>query len=373
MPNYPEGRIYPGYGWISPRQEDYDGILIIRVPLITRGAAKGWRLILNYLSFVFSACVLGPLRCRQKFDIVLVYEPSPVTVGLPGMLMGELNGAPVMLWIQDLWPETLAAVGQHGFLSHIATWIANFVHRGCDMLLVQSEEFTQPLISHGIEPPRIRYLPNWAEDFYTHGTPHSVESSLQEFKGTRLLFAGNIGTAQSFETLIEAAQLLKHRSDIHWIIVGDGIMRDWLAEQIRSCKLGATVALLGRRSPEHMPALFSQADALLVTLRRDPVFSMTIPSKIQSYLASGVPILGAIDGEGARIVNESGAGFVANAGDGQGLAQCALKMAAMSSAERRAMGLRGRAYFDIHFNRDKLIDRLEAWMHELVENKTCKL
>jgi colanic acid biosynthesis glycosyl transferase WcaI len=366
MPNYPEGSSYPGYGWNSPSQENYYEIQIIRVPVITRGAVKGWRLILNYVSFAVSACIVGPLRCRQPFDIVLVYEPSPITVGLPGMLMGELKGVPVMLWIQDLWPETLAAVGQVGLLSHIATWIANFVHRGCDRLLVQSEAFTQPLVSRGIAPTRIRYLPNWAEDFYTHDKT-TAETSLQAFKGIRFLFAGNIGTAQSFETIIEAARLLKHRPDVHWIIVGDGLMRGWLEEQIRSYELGATVALLGRRAPAEMPALFSQADALLVTLRRDPVFSMTIPSKIQSYMASGVPILGAIDGEGARIITESGAGLVANAGDGQGLAQCALQIAAMSSAERGVMGRHGREYFDHHFNRDKLIGRLETWMQELTE------
>lgn len=366
MPNYPEGHIYPGYGWFSPSRGVYNDIPVIRVPLITRGAAKNWRLLLNYLSFAVSACVLGPLRCRQKFDILLVYEPSPITVGLPGMLMGEITGAPVMLWIQDLWPETLAAVGQHGFLSRVATLISNFVHRGCDMLLVQSEAFTQPLISRGIAPARIRYLPNWAEDFYKQSKAYSVPDPLHEFKGTRILFAGNIGSAQSFGTIIEAAQLLRDRADIHWIIVGDGLMRGWLEAQIRSCELGATVTLLGRHPPEHMPALFSHADALLVTLRRDPVFSMTIPSKIQSYLAAGTAIVGALDGEGARIVKESGAGLVANAEDAQGLSQCVLQIASMTAAERTVMGLRGREYFNRHFSRDRLIDRLETWMHELM-------
>lgn len=369
MPNYPEGRRYPGYGWFSPGTEECRGISIIRVPSIARGAEKNGWLLLNFLSFAISACVLGPLRCRQKFDIVLVFQPSPITVGLPGMLMGSIKRAPVMLWIQDLWPETLAAVGQHGALSLIAAWIAGFVHRGCDLLLVQSEAFTQPLIKLDISPARIRYLPNWAEDFYKQGNADAVPDPLKEFSGVRILFAGNIGTAQSVETIIEAAQLLEHRPDIHWIIVGDGIMRKWAAEQIHSRHLEATVALLERRPPEHMPALFSHADALLVTLRRDPVFSITIPSRIQSYLASGKSIVGALDGEGARIINESGAGFVANAGDAAGLAQCVLKLSAMTSAERNAMGLRGRAYFENHFNREKLVGQLETWMHELVETR----
>ncbi len=367
VPNYPEGRTYPGYGSVAPSREIYNGVPIVRVPMITRGAAKGWRLILNYLSFAVCACILGPLLCREKYDVVLVYEPSPVTVGLPGMLMGKLNGAPVMLWIQDLWPETLAAVGQRGVLSHVAARIANFIHRGCNLLLVQSEAFTQPLISRGIVPAHIRYLPNWAEDFYKQCIPDSGDDSLHQFNGTRILFAGNLGAAQSLETIVEAAGMLRHRLDIQWIIVGDGLMRGWLEAQIRLHELGATMTLLERRPAEHMPALFSHADALLVTLRRDPVFTMTIPSKIQSYLAAGVAIVGALDGEGARIVSESGSGLVANAEDGQGLARCVEQIAVMSSAERRAMGRHGREYFDKHFSRDRLVDSLQTWMHELVK------
>ena len=368
-PNYPEGHTYPGYGWMPIGKEIYCGIPVIRVPLITRGAAKNWRLILNYLSFAVSACVLGPLRCRQKFDIVLVYEPSPITVGLPGMLMGAIKRAPVMLWIQDIWPETLAAVGQRGLLTRVASLISNFIHQGCDLLLVQSEAFMPPLISRGIKPTRIRYLPNWAEDFYKQEGPVASADPLRDFKGTRILFAGNIGTSQSFETIIQAAQLLKYRRDIHWIIVGDGLRRNWLEEQLHAHQLSPTVTLLGRRPAEDMSALFSHADALLVTLRRDPVFSMTIPSKIQSYLASGKALVGALDGEGARIIEESGAGIVANAEDAQGLAQCVAQIAAMTTAERAAMGLCGREYFDRHFSRDRLIDQLETWMLELVETR----
>jgi len=367
MPNYPEGRFYPGYGWLRPAGEDFEGARVIRVPLVSRGCARNWRLVLNYFSFAFFACLLGPLRCRGPFDLIFVFAPSPITVGLPALLLGAIKRAPVMLWIQDLWPETLLAVGQRGFLSRVAAWVANFVHRGCDMLLVQSKAFTQPLVSRGIAPARIRYLPNWAEDFYKPTNADIVNDPLREFKGTRILFAGNLGTAQSFETIVEAAGLLRHRPDIHWIIVGDGVMRGWLEEQIRSCQLSATMTLLGRRPAEDMPALFSHADALLVTLRRDPVFSMTIPSKIQSYLASGTAIVGALDGEGARIIEESAAGLVAPAEDAQGLAQRVIQLSAMTAAERSAMGVRGRKYFDNHFNRDALIDQMETWMQELTE------
>lgn len=369
MPNYPEGKLYPGYGWILPATEEYRGVSIVRVPLITRGASKGLRLVLNFLSFAIAASIAGPLRCRCSFDIVLVFQPSPITVALPGLLMGRLRTAPVVLWIQDLWPETLAAVGQRGYLSRVAACIANWAHRRCNLLMVQSEAFAQPLIRRGVAPVRIRYLPNWAEDFYKQTGAKSEADPFTDFQGTRILFAGNIGSAQSFETIVEAARLLKHRTDIRWIIVGDGMMRAGVESLIRSHQLSHTVVLLGRFPPERMPALFSHADALLVTLRADPVFAMTIPSKIQSYLASGVALVGALDGEGARVIRESGAGLVAGAGDAQGLAQCVLTLASMSPDERAAMGRRGREYFDLHFDRERLIGRLETWMYNLTKER----
>jgi hypothetical protein len=111
MPNYPRGSLYPGYGWLRPLTENYEGIRVVRVPLITRGRSKGLRLMLNYLTFAAAACLLGPLRCRGEYDAVLIYEPSPVTVGLPGLLMARINNAPALFWVQDLWPDTLEAMG----------------------------------------------------------------------------------------------------------------------------------------------------------------------------------------------------------------------------------------------------------------------
>ncbi len=372
MPNYPEGRLYPGYGIASPSHEQWEDMQIVRVPLVTRGRAGGMRLALNYFSFAISACVLGPLRCRERFDTILVYEPSPITVGLPGLLMGRLKRAPVLLWIQDLWPETVTALGQHKLLVWVAAQVANFVHNHSNLLLLQSEAFAQPLLDRGTARRAMRYFPNWAEDFYAPASELRETDPLAHFQGCRIVFAGNIGGAQSFETILDAAQQLRDRQDIHWIILGDGMMRRWVEEQIRIRCLDSTVKLLGRHPPEDMPGFFSRADALLVTLRQDPVFALTIPSKIQSYLAAGRPIIGALDGEGARIITESGGGFVANAGDAVGLAQRALQLAGLTTAERAAMGQRGRSYFDRHFNRENLVDQLETWMHQQTENTKCE-
>ena len=188
-------------------------------------------------------------------------------------------------------------------------------------------------------------------------------------RGFRIIYAGNVGAAQSFETILAAADKLKANSDIRWLIFGDGRMRGWARERIRSMGLEKTVCLLGSRPMEKMPRYFSLADALLVSLRKAPIFSLTIPSKIQSYLASGRPILASLDGEGARVIREAGAGTVAPAQDADALAEAALELYQSSSEEQEEMGRRGREYFEEHFEREKLLDRLEGWMHELVEEE----
>lgn len=370
MPNYPEGRYYDGYGMFRPAEEDFGGVRVIRVPLISRGPTKNLRLALNYLSFAFFACLLGPLRCRGPYDLIFVYEPSPISVGLPALLLGSIKCAPVMLWIQDLWPETLTAMGLRGTALAAGSWLADFIHRRCDVLLMQSQAFGPNLELRGIDSARLRYLPNWAEDMYK-STPAATPPPLAHLKGFRILFAGNLGSAQSTETIIAAAELLRDHADIRWIIIGDGLMRAAIEKAVHDRGLDSTVVLLGRHPPESMPGYFADADALLVTLGVDPVFALTIPSKIQSYLAAGRPIVGALNGEGARIITESGSGLACAAGDARALADLAMRMAAMPPAERTAMGARGRSYFEAHFERERLLDRLEDWMHQLTGQKPC--
>jgi glycosyltransferase involved in cell wall biosynthesis len=191
--------------------------------------------------------------------------------------------------------------------------------------------------------------------------------------GFRVMFAGNIGAAQGFETIIEAAYKLKNYPDIHWVIIGDGRMKLWVEEQVRVRKLEKTVHLLGRRPVETMPGYFALADALLVSLKSDPIFALTLPAKIQSYMACGRPILACLDGEGAALVQESGAGISCPADDHGALAECVLKMFNLTGAERKEMGLRGRAYFEKRFTRDILLLQLDKWISALSEkHRICE-
>jgi glycosyltransferase involved in cell wall biosynthesis len=214
---------------------------------------------------------------------------------------------------------------------------------------------------------KIFYYPNSAEELYQ---PVKVESDAVERKlipdGFRVMFAGNIGKAQDFPTVLSAAETLKNYPEIKWIVLGDGTMRSWVEEEVKARKLNDTVHLLGRHPVKLMPRFFSLADVLLVTLKRDPIFALTIPAKVQSYLACAKPILAALDGEGAKVIEESGGGMTAPAGDAEALAEIVLKMYRMPKAELDRIGQLARAYFERHFERNSLLDRLDSWMTEEV-------
>lgn len=365
LPNYPGGRLFRGYGPFRPATETHQGIEIKRVPLVPRFAGRGWQLALNYLSFALSASVLGPLRCRGPFDLIFVYEPSPVTVALPAIVVKALTDAPILLWVQDLWPESLAATGAVTS-PRMLGWVerlVRFIYRRCDRILVQSEGFVPRVAALDADPARIVYFPNWAEPLYRPVAIAPDTSQRADLpRGFRIMFAGNIGAAQSFETILAAAERLRDHDEIQWIILGDGHQRPWVAREVERRRLSGCVRLLGQHPVETMPTYFALADALLATLRDDPVFALTIPSKIQSYQACGRPILAALNGEGARVVQESGCGLTCAAGDGEGLARAVMTLYRMSPEERESMGARGRAYFVANFERSMLLDKLEAWM-----------
>ncbi len=371
MPNYPQGSLFPGYGWLRPASEDFEGIRVVRVPMVTRGRSKGLRLALNYLSFAVMASLLGPLRCRGHFDAVLIFQPSPVTIGLPGLLMAAISKAPALIWVQDLWPDTLEAMGfrPSGLPFRMAAWLSDFVHRRCDRVLAQSRAYIPRLEARGVPPSRIAYLPNWAESFYRPPSPEAnIPDPMNRIRGFRVLFAGNIGSAQSFETIIGAARQLRHIEDLQWVVLGDGNRKAWLEAEIARHGLGRNFHLLGQRPAEEMPAYFANADALLVTLRSDPVFALTIPSKIQSYLACAKPVIAALDGEGAAILRECNAGSVSPAEDASGLADAVLAIHRMTAPERTACGLRGRKYYEDNFERALLLNRLNQWIEQLASD-----
>jgi colanic acid biosynthesis glycosyl transferase WcaI len=361
MPNYPSGRFFPGYGFFYPKKESYRGAEVRRVPLIPRGQGGGLRLALNYLSHALFATFFA-WRAAGRFDAILVYEPSPVTIGIPARFLRWLKGAPLVFWVQDLWPESLAATGavKSPFLLSAVDRLVKWIYRGCDRVLVQSEAFRPSIEAHGVASAKIGYLPNSAESFYKTMERNGDDAEAREMPaGFRVLYAGNIGAAQDFPTILAAAERLKDEARIQWIVLGDGRMREWVAAEIARRGL-KNVHLLGSKPPETMPRYFAHADVLLATLRREPIFAYTIPSKIQTYIACGKPVVAALDGEGGRIIREARAGWAVPSEDPEALAGAVMAASRTSAAELGAMGQRAEACFRSQFEREKLLVQLES-------------
>jgi glycosyltransferase involved in cell wall biosynthesis len=349
-PNYPQGTVYDGYRLGGIQRERYAGeVDVIRLPLLPRGKGGGLRLAANYLSFAVSGLVLAPRLLRGRpFDAILVFAISPITQAIPAILLKWLKKAHLAVWVQDLWPESVSATGfvRNPWLLKAIGRLVKGIYAGSDTLLVQSRAFTEPVARYA-RKDKIVYYPNSFEDNSQKAAGDTlVPRHLLDTLDTRfcLVFAGNLGTAQALGTLVGAAERLRHLPDLKLVIVGSGSMQSWL-EQQKTEKALDNLLLAGRFPPEAMEPIFRRAEGLVVTLKRDEIFSCVIPSKIQAYLAAGRPIIAALDGEGAKVVEEARAGLTCPAEDAEALAGCIEKLQAMNAAERDAMGRSGRAYF----------------------------
>lgn len=372
VPNYPEGRVFDDYRKNPSAFLSYLGARVIRVPMAARGSGA-ISLLLNYFTYALSASLLGSWRLRREsIDVIFVYEPSPVTVGIPGALMRRLLGAPLVFWVLDLWPETLKAVGviQSRSGLGLVALLVRWIYRRCDLILAQSKSFIPQIRAYSDLSKRVEYFPSWAESLFGAGFEASAAPEVPSQSGAfTVMFAGNIGEAQDFPSILNAAELLSvSHPHIRWIIVGDGRLGDWVSQEVKRRNLGSNVFLLGRFPVERMPSFFRSADALLVTLKSEPIFAMTIPGKLQSYLASGKPIVAMLDGEGARLLQESGAGIAAPSGDAAKLAAAVVSVSEMPEPERALMGRNGAELYAQEFERNTLLDRLELWMKQLAVN-----
>jgi colanic acid biosynthesis glycosyl transferase WcaI len=372
VPNYPEGRVFDDYRKNPSAFLSYLGARVIRVPMAARGSGA-ISLLLNYFTYALSASLLGSWRLRREsIDVIFVYEPSPVTVGIPGALMRRLLGAPLVFWVLDLWPETLKAVGviQSRSGLGLVALLVRWIYRRCDLILAQSKSFIPQIRAYSDLSKRVEYFPSWAESLFGAGFEASAAPEVPSQSGAfTVMFAGNIGEAQDFPSILNAAELLSvSHPHFRWIIVGDGRLGDWVSQEVKRRNLESNVFLLGRFPVERMPSFFRSADALLVTLKSEPIFAMTIPGKLQSYLASGKPIVAMLDGEGARLLQESGAGIAAPSGDAAKLAAAVVSVSEMPEPERALMGRNGAELYAQEFERNTLLDRLELWMKQLAVN-----
>jgi len=364
-PNYPIGKIFAGYNASGYQCEFYQKMQIHRVPMIPRGSG-GKRLAINYFSFVFSALIFSPWILRgKKFNAIIVYAPSPILQAIPAVLLGWLKRCPTVLWVQDLWPESLSATGyiKHPSVLKTVEYVVKWIYQKVDLLLVQSRAFIPKVRALAGSTP-IAYYPN----SFIENPAEKVHQQIDclGFDCTfPVLFAGNLGSAQAVEVMLEAATILRDVDGIRFVMVGDGSRRDWMMQQAADRGLNNLV-FPGRFPVETMPTLMMRAAALLVTLADTEIFRLTIPSKVQAYLAAGRPIIACLNGAGAEIVQEAGAGVTVPAEDASALAQAVMALYTMPEQERVEMGARGRRYFEEHFSHDKLVDELIGHLDQAI-------
>lgn len=358
-PNYPAGMVFMGYRAWGCTREFFHGVPLHRVPLMPRGRGA-LRLTLNYLSFVLSGLVFAPWLLRsRRFDAIFVFAPSPILQAIPAIWLGWLKKCPVLLWVQDLWPESLSATGHvtHPGALRAVEHVVKWIYRKADLLLVQSRAF-MPWVQELTADTPVVYYPNSFLEEESVGSQPDVNCPGFDC-GFPVLFAGNLGTAQAVDVVLEAAMLLGDEPDIRFVMVGGGSRRDSMMQQAVARGLGNLV-FPGHFPVEAMPVLMGRAAALLVTLADSEIFRLTIPSKVQAYMAAGRPIVACLNGAGAELVDEAGAGVTVPAEDGAALARAIRALHAQPEAVRAAMGARGRRYYEEHFSHDKLVDELIA-------------
>ena len=356
-PNYPEGNIYKGYERGAKADEMLNGVRVHRCPLIPRKTGVIYR-VLNYYSFALSSD-LYLRRVKEDFDVVFVNQLSPVMMAHGALNWAKRNGKRCVLYCLDQWPESLLAGGirKGSAVYNLFLGVSRRIYGRADDILVTSRGFAtyfDKVLKLGHK--KLRYLPQYAEDLFD-----DVSASTEEKKQVDFLFAGNVGQLQSVETIVEAARLLKDDEKIHLHIVGSGVALDHCKELAEGL---TNITFHGRRDVTEMPKFYAMADALLITLKHDPVLSETLPGKVQSYMAAGKPVVGAIDGETARLVNEEAfCGICCGAEDAEGLAD-AIRETAADSARRAEYGENARRYYKEHFRKERFFETLEAVLQE---------
>lgn len=356
IPNYPVGQYFEGYGLFKKRSEILNGVKVIRLPIIPRGSGSAIRLLLNYSSFAVVAFLHAfYLGFTQKFDKIFVHHVSPIFIGIPAIVIKKIQKIKIYFWNLDFWPEIVVANTniRSPFFFNAVLWLVRFIYKHVDIMLIGSNEYRSLMIERGVLKEKIIFFPNWAEKLFFEDSKTDLPFSLP--KGFNVVYAGNIGGSQDFESVIKSVNLLKNQ-DVNWIFVGDGRKRSWIEENIKTMGLESKVFLPGSFDIKYMPSLFSKADLLLLSLVDEPIY--TIPAKLQAYMSSGTPIVGMLNGGGNDLIKEVSCGKSCNAGDYETLAKNILEIKSMSEEERKQLGKNGFEYCMTYFNPNKCLNTL---------------
>jgi glycosyltransferase involved in cell wall biosynthesis len=362
FPNYPGGTLYPGYRLRLYRREEHRGIVVHRVPLYPSHDRSAFHRLLNYMSFAITATIFG-LFVVGNIEAIYVHHP-PVTIGLPAIVLSKLLNVPFVLEIQDLWPDTLRATGmvKNERILALTGWWASRIYRAAGHISVISPGFRQALLLRGQDSRKVSVLYNWCDESRIVPAPRdpALHAKLGFENRFNVIFAGTMGTAQALDTILDAAGLLAvERPDVQIVLVGGGVDRARL-EQLATERNLPNVRFLQRQPPERMGAILALSDAVLVHLRDDPLFRITIPSKTQTYLYCGLPIVMAVSGDAAALVSEAGAGVCCPPQSPRSLADAIISLASSSPTSRKAMGRAGQIFYDRELSLSAGIEKFEA-------------
>jgi len=359
QPNYPDGSIFDGYSNFSRWNDNYKGAEVLRVPVFPRGKGRAWELALNYISFIISCIIFGlPRVLFKKFDVIFSWGTSPVLQSIPALIIKLFKRKKTYLWVQDLWPETLSSLNmiQSSFIISLVGVIVRFIYFFTDYILIQSPGFKQSVFKYGGHPNKIHWLPNWSMA-PTEVIPQKNMRPTFDKNSFNILFAGNLGKAQSLQTIIDAASILSETPNLKIHLLGEGSEKSWAMQVCKNQNI-ANINFLPGCPTSEMPYYFAHCQALLVTLIDDKHISLVIPSKVQTYLAAGRPIIAAACGEASKILNESKSSLVGPAEDPVQLAKNIKKLASYPDNKIEEMALNGKKYYQLYFERDKVINNL---------------
>lgn len=381
IPNYPMGKFFEGYGCRKRRRENWNGIDIIRIPLAPRGnsgnkVVNGLGMVANYFSFVASGWWWN-MTTDVRADLVFTFEVSPMTQALVGAWYAKKHKVPHFLYVQDLWPENVEAVTgiKSGAILYPVNCMVDYIYKNADQIFTTSKSFVKAIVNRDVkvDQKKVHYWPQYAEEFYRPLDRETVRHEADVASPVRLIpddgafhiaFTGNIGTAQGLEILPKVAERLKKlrmERVVRFVIVGDGRYQEAFEKEIKKRKVESSFILIPRQKAEKIPQLLACCDVAFLSFSDRKLWEMTIPAKLQSYMACGMPVIAAARGETERVVREAECGTCVEIGDVDGLVKEIRELLGLSEEEMKRQGNNGRQYCEACYNKEILMDRMNSY------------
>lgn len=360
-PNYPQGEYYEEYSFKKDDDEIWEGIKIYRCPLRARKTGN-INLIKNYLSFVYWGKKYIKKLYKNEYDCIYVFEVSPITVALPAIKLKKRLKIPIILNVQDLWPDSVVAVTgmKNIFFIGLLNKLVKYVYNNCDLVLCASPSFVKKIQECGIRSDKVKYWPQYSIVEKSNGCKNNIFNKSK----FNITFTGNIGEAQAIDIAINTAYNLKD-TKIHWNFFGEGRKKLAMEQLVSKLHLEDNITFHGQVKEIQIPEYLAESDAALLILKPEPVFDMTIPAKLQTYLACGIPILGCIGGESKRIIDEANCGITTDTISIEELTRISSLISNLEKEELATYKENALIYNKENFCKNKLLNKLEYYMEEL--------